>query len=227
MKKRILVSIPNQGWIHKLCAFDLLRIDKDPRYDTTIMLPTHSPYDNNLNLIIADFLDGGYDYWLTFDADNPPRQNPLDLVELDKDIMVLPTPQWHSSKEEQANGDYPIFINAMDEVEGQGFKEHKPKEGLQQIDAGGSGCLLIARRVLLKDHMHFARIWDAQGRVVQGADFTFCQKAKKQYGFTIWTHYDYLCHHFKELDMVEVIAAFAQYHAKQNQVPEHNPNVLL
>jgi len=85
--KKILISIPNTGYIHKHCVFALLKLQKDTRFNLTFILPTHNPYENNLHHIVKDFLTGDYDYWLSFDSDNPPINNPLDLVGLDKDII--------------------------------------------------------------------------------------------------------------------------------------------
>ncbi len=203
---RVLISIPNTGWISKHCVFSLLKLQQDKRYLTTIILPTHSPIDNNRNLIIIDFLKGGFDYLLIIDADNPPTKNPLDLIEYDKDVMIFPTPQWHLTKGALARGQYPIYWNCMDKVKG-GWREHNKKEGLQEIDAGGTGCILIARRVLTKIKKPFERVWTEDGVVEKGSDFYFCEKAKEE-GFKIFCHYDYPCMHFKEQELTEVIKAF-------------------
>lgn len=169
-----------------------------------VILPTHTPIENNRNLIVRDFLRGEFSHLLMFDADNPPSRNPLELIELDKDVMILPTPQWHLTAEDGALGKFPIYWNCMDEdLEGDGWKEHSPQSGLQEIDAGGSGCMLIARRVLEQIKRPFERTWDEDGVCVYGSDFWFCKKAK-DHGFTIWTHYAYPCLHFKEVEMGEV-----------------------
>lgn len=178
----------------------------DSRYNTTIILPTHQPVDNNRNLIIRDFLVGSYDYLLMIDSDNPPMNNPIDLVELDKDVMVLPTPQWNLTSKDLSLGRYPIFWNCMDEVEG-GWKEHNPKKGLQEIDGAGSGCILISRKVLEKVKIPFERKWDEDGIVVEGSDFNFCRKVR-DLGFKVWCHYDYPCRHFKEMELTEIVKAF-------------------
>ena len=151
-----------------------------------------------------DFLNGGEDYWLSIDDDNPPTRNPLDLVNLDLDLVGLPTPVWHNS----AAGDCPYYFNALDEV-GDGWKPHKACEGLQEVDAIGSGCFLVARRVILAiyDQQPFMRQWRNDGRVSVGCDYSFCQKVKRS-GFKIHAHYDYPCEHFVELPLIEVIKAF-------------------
>lgn len=203
----VYITIPNEkGWVHKHSMFAVIKMLQDKRYRVRFDAPTHQPYVNNLHMCKNDFLENGEDYWLTFDADNPPTQNPLDLIEFDCDIMGLPTPVWHNA----VKGDRPYYYNALD-IKDDGYTPHTECTGLQEVDAVGSGCLLIARRVILKlrDQQPFARIWKKDGTVEVGGDYSFCRKAKKA-GFKIWTHYDYLCHHFNELDLLEVINSFNQ-----------------
>lgn len=197
---RVLVSVPNTGWIHKHCAFALLKIIQDSRVRANIILPTHSPDTNNRHQIVNDFINGEYSYLVSFDADNPPRNNPIDLVFLDKDVIGCPTPVWHNT------GDgTPFYWNAMDAVEG-GYKPHRECEGLQQVDAIGAGCMVIARRVMLKVQAPFMRKWNDDGTVAGGGDFAFCERARNS-GFSIWAHYGYPCYHFNEVELGEVITA--------------------
>jgi len=152
-----------------------------------------------------DFLKGGEDFWLTMDDDNPPTKNPLDLIELDCDIIGMPTPVWHSA----VKGDRPYYFNALDAEDG-GWKPHEfITSGIEEVDAVGSGCMLISRRVMLamQDDLPFMRQWKANGRVDVGCDYSFCRKAKAK-GFRIWSHPEYVCNHFNELPLLEVIESF-------------------
>jgi len=190
-------------------ATALLRIQQDHRYKLYIILPVHRPYENNLHHIVKDFLAGDFDYWLSFDADNPPINNPLDLVELDKDIMGLPTPVWYNVGNKK--GERPVYWNAYKYVpEHDSYTEWPIREGLQKPDAVGTGCFLIARRVFENRVMQngpFLRTVFPDGRVERGNDIAFCERARVQ-GFEIWTHYLYPCMHFHELELNEVVKAF-------------------
>jgi hypothetical protein len=202
---KVLISIPTgDGWVHKHCLFALLKMQADYRVDKKIILPTHSPYVNNLHKIIVDFLNGDYDFWISFDDDNPPINNPIDLIFLNKDIIGCPTPVWANMKK----GDYPIYWNALDAVEG-GYTPHKEFNGLQKVDAIGSGCMVIARRVLQKMRycQPFMREWNTDGTVEIGGDYNFCRKATKL-GFEIYAHFDYPCLHFHEIEITEIAKAF-------------------
>lgn len=204
----ILVSVPNgTGWLHKHVVFVLLQMQAYQKAKVQIMLPTHSPYINNLHKTMWNFLEGDYDFWVTMDDDNPPRRGAeiLDLCFLDKDIIGCPTPVWANMKE----GDYPIYWNALVEVE-DGFKPNTKCEGLQKVDAVGSGCLIIGRHVIedMKYDKPFMRVWGKDGTVQQGGDFSFCQRARKK-GYEIYAHYDYPCFHFNEIEIGEIQMAFA------------------
>lgn len=209
-KSKILISVPNTGYIHKKVVFVLLKLLQDNRYSIKTMMPTHNPYENNLHHIVNDFVDGDFDFWLNIDSDNPPMNNPLDLVEYDRDIIGFPTPVWHFTGKE-GKGERPIYWNAYDYVrEEDAYKEHNPKEGLQKVDAVGTGCVLISKRVFLGEEMRkgaFVRELNRDGTVNKGNDISFCEKARKQ-GFGIYAHYDYPCMHFNELELNEVVRAF-------------------
>tara|TARA_Y100000034_G_scaffold115279_1_gene152273 strand:- start:388 stop:1041 length:654 start_codon:yes stop_codon:yes gene_type:complete len=201
----VYVTVPNRnGWLHKHVHFAVCRILSDGRYKIRHDCPTHSPYVNNLHKCMWDFLKGDEDYWLSMDDDNPPIRNPLDLVDFNYDLVGFPTPVWHSA----VKGDRPYYLNALD-VKDDGFIPHEPCEGLQEVDAIGSGCFLVSRRVMdaLKDDKPFMREWGDDGVVIAGGDYSFCRKVKAA-GFRICVHYDYMCHHFNEIDIMEIINSF-------------------
>ena len=139
MKKiSVYMTVPNgSGWLHKHVHFALIKILQDQRYRIRHDCPTHSPYVDNLHACMNDFLKGGEDFWLTMDDDNPPTKNPLDLIELDCDIIGMPTPVWHSA----VKGDRPYYFNALDAEDG-GWKPHEfITSGIEEVDAVGSGCM--------------------------------------------------------------------------------------
>jgi hypothetical protein len=183
----------------------VLKIMGDSRHQTTFIAPTWKPYDHAMNRIAFDFRAGDWDYWLSIDADNPPQRNPLDLVDFDLDIIGLPTPIFNNS-----DGGFPICWNAFDKVP-EGYNQHPPDPGnLAEVDAVGSGCILIHRRVIegMKSPW-FVRETDEIGRVIHGPDFYFCTEAKRA-RFHVWTHYGFPCRHFNELELTEAMEAFAK-----------------
>jgi hypothetical protein len=186
-----------------------LKLASDRRYNTKIIMPTHNPYENNLHHIVNDFIAGNYDYWLNIDADNPPMNNPLDLIELDRDIIGCPTPIYHFT--DKVKGERPWYENAYKYLpEKDAYIEYPTKQGFQQVDAVGTGCVLIARRVFSHPEMRkgaFTRKLNPDGTVSKGNDISFCERAT-ELGFKIFAHYDYRCKHFNEIEMHEMIRAF-------------------
>lgn len=191
----ILVSVPNTGSIKPEIANMLLIIASDMRHDKKIIYPQIRPFQNSLNHTRNKFLEGNYDYWLSIDSDNPPTKNPLDLIDFKKDVIACPTPQWNDID------DYPIYFVVMDAVD-DGWREHKIKVGLQEVDAVGFGCVIFSRRIIEK--IKFEREWNDDGTQATGIDFVFCKNAK-QLGFKIFAHYDYVCSHYKELNLLDVL----------------------
>lgn len=196
-KKKVYIAILNEGWLRVELNNLLIQMSHDDRYWIKIVYPNHRPVDNNHNITVRKFLESDFDYLLIFGDDGCPLRNPLDLVELDKDIIVCPTLQWND-----ADPDFPLYWVAMDKVE-DGWKEHKEKKGLQELDAVGSANMIVARRVLEKVDAPFMRVWDKRGIAQVGLDFNFCDKAKEK-GFNVWAHYDYPSNHFKELNLLDV-----------------------
>lgn len=212
MPKNILISVTNTGSIHKSVVFALLKLQQDPRYNLTVIFPTWNPYEQALHKIVNDFMDVYKDHthWLNIDSDNPPMANPLDLVELDRDIIGCPTPVWHCTGKEK-KGERPVYWNAYAyDKQGDAYREYNKKEGLQKVDAVGTGCILISKRVFLNPQMRilpFLRQWSLNGEVERGCDISFCEKARRE-GFEIYTHYGYPCRHFHTLELHEVVRAF-------------------
>jgi hypothetical protein len=205
---RVLVSIPTRGKIHKKVAQALLGITlRETRVGGDIIMPTNNPLENNQHHIINDLLSREYDYWLSFDDDNPPTKNPFDLIALDLDVVSCPTPVWHYSGKK---GERFWYWNAYDYAPLEdAYREHLPQEGLQKVDAIGGGCFLISRRVFEHPEMQlgaFHRTYLSSGIVDKGNDISFSERAGKQ-GFDLYTHYDYPCRHMVTLDLLDMIEA--------------------
>lgn len=211
----VYLTVPNgKAWIHKHTHFAIFNMMSNQklgriRHDC----PTHSPYVDNLHACMNDFLNGGEDYWISMDDDNPPRNNPLELLKYDFDLIGLPTPVWHSA----VPGDRPWYFNALTKVGEEGYRPLPAERyhGIQEVDAIGSGCFIVARRVVeaLKDQQPFMRQWAQNGRVIKGGDYSFCDKVRAA-GFKIFVSFDHICEHFNEVPLLEVIDAFGKMHAK-------------
>lgn len=169
----------------------------DPRVDAKVAYFTKRPDEANRNFA-AKTTRESFDFMVMLDPDTVPKANPIDLVMLDLDIVGMAYPQWNIS-----DPNYPVYFLGMDKAE-DGYTEHKERTGLQEVDAVGSGALVVAKRVFEKIHDPFLRVWNEDGDAILGIDFNFCERAKQE-GFKVHCHYDYLADHLKEVSLLDVL----------------------
>lgn len=192
---RVLIAIPNLGWMRpELASFLLHLVGGERRYEFKIIFPSEKPGSVNRNRYSKRVVDEGWDYLLTIDSDVVPDRNPLDLVELDLDIIGCPTP---TVKDAEVGW---LVLRKVDD----GWKQvdSMPEEPFE-CDAVGGGCMLISRRVL--EHPEMRAPWNItynkDGFIEEGSDFALCRRAK-DLGFKVWAHGGYRTSHF--VDFVNV-----------------------
>lgn len=207
------ITCTADGWVHKNLVMAWMRILQDPRFTTRLSFPVHRPFENALHHAVVEFLAGDAEWFLNIDSDQWPTTNPLELIvgrdDLipGRDVLGVATPVYHCDASKP--GDRCYYLNGYREVEG-GYQEFQPQEGLQEVDAVGTGCILIHRRVLEDPVMRmapFRRTTDEFGRVEYGNDLNFCRRAKER-GFRIWCDFRSPCEHVVAVPMLEAIRAF-------------------
>lgn len=204
---KVLVSVPNQGWIHKHVMHAVMRIMQTADTEVTFISPTWRPYEHSMNRIAKDFLAGDFDRWLNIDADNPPTRNPLDNLHRTEDVIGYPTPVWR----DDLLG-IPLYWNAM-EAKADGYVAAKPGDGVHCVDAVGSGCVMFSRNAVESVRRAygapFVRETDDDGLVTYGPDFNFCRRAKNC-GCTIAVDWDRPCQHFCEIELAIAASKYAE-----------------
>jgi GT2 family glycosyltransferase len=109
--------------------------------------------DKARNYMVNEALKGGFDYLFFVDDDNPIPPDTLEkLLEDDKDIVSAPILGRVANKD----GKHPLcaFYSKEATADGKSLKLYYPiekfrEEGpLHKVDAVGTGCLLIKRKVL-------------------------------------------------------------------------------
>lgn len=135
-RPRVLLSTPTTGWIHKAVALARETIiateARRGQVDLLPILPQHNPLEHNQMRICRQVLREDYDFWVSFDADNPPRRgvNPIDLCFLDLPLLGLPTPVWRNTDGPEG-GTWPIYWTALGRVEWSQVEEADPESRLK------------------------------------------------------------------------------------------------
>lgn len=205
--KSILLTTPNQHWLHTTVVRKAVAMMQDGRYRLRWSFPCNRPFEATLQDCVDEFINGGFDYWVSMDDDNPPENNPLDLIELDRDIIGCPTPVYHNTM----NGEFPIYWNAYQFDKDNGlYRQWPDRVGLQKVDAIGTGCFVIARRVFEGPLRYgaFQRKW-VEGRVARGNDLAFCERARTE-GWEVYAHFDYPAEHMVTVPLNELCRAVNQ-----------------
>ncbi len=193
-KTRILIALPTDGMIHnKTVGTVLAMVLQNTKYELDTYVSAMQGIGEHRNIIVKDFLAGDYDFLLMIDDDNPPPVNILELVELDKEVIGLPTP---------INMNH---IQGINDIRWNVFKDELPikdaGQGLEEVEMVGTGCILIRRDVLEKIKHPFTTVRNEEDLRTIGTDTAFCKKCNDQ-GIKIYTHWDYKCRHFKEVDLL-------------------------
>lgn len=174
---------------------------KDYIFDISNLTPAERPIPANRHKIIKKFLATDNDILYMQDDDNPPIQNPFELLKYDKDVIAVPTPGRDSRGIHwmvyQFGDEYP------DKITFKPFPQEKRK-GLQKVDAVSSGCIFIQRKVLETIKKPFEDTFDEDGCIINSDDMGFAHKCK-QAGFEEWTHWDYFCSHYKTVDLLQML----------------------
>jgi GT2 family glycosyltransferase len=190
---KVYIAIYTTGTIRKELAFSLIQwIQSNKDKSIFINFVEQQPIENARNIVVQEFLKTDNQYLLQIDNDTIPSQNPLELINLSLDVVSCPCPIYQGT----------ILWNYY-RLDKDGFWEpgdvNKDK-GLVEVDAVGTGCVLINRKVLESIKNPFSREWNEDGIATLGLDLSFSKKVKDM-GFKIHTHLDYKCSHYKTVDL--------------------------
>jgi len=197
---KVLVCTLEMGTIRAEQRDWALALTQHGRHDLVFHRSRHKPTSSNRNEV-ALFMHEHPEltHMLVIDDDVVPPPNALDYVDADKDVIIFPCHIWQAKQ----NADHPVVLNisTKDSVWVDG------RQGLLEVDRGGTGCMLVARRVLEHPNMQapFADRFDANGIRSKGHDILFCDRARAA-GFKVYAAMDGVCSHFKTVDLKMVSA---------------------
>ena len=197
-KKSVLIMVPTETWIHHKVVVALCQIlQTNKKYEVNTAISSQKDIGAHRNHLVKTFLDTKYEWLLMIDSDNPPPPNVLSLIEEDKPVIGLPTP---------INMNWTPKVNDFlwNVYEDDRLNVLTKGEGLQKVHSVGSGCMLIRRDVLEKIKNPFTTVRDEGDYRTVGTDMAFCYKCIEA-GIEIYTHWDFVCDHYKEINLKTLI----------------------
>ncbi|MBW1976259.1 MAG: glycosyltransferase [Deltaproteobacteria bacterium] len=197
-KKKVFIAIPNLGTIVPSLAYNLIQWTHDPRYTVQVFMPQNIfPQDAARNFCVKKFLESDCEYILWIDDDVFCPMDALHrLVSHDKDMVGAAV--FAMKYEGDEAFPYPVTLRFNEEKKYQVYYG----SGLEEIDATGSACLLIKRKVY--EHPSIERpyifSYHRDGTLSLTCDFDFNRRAKEA-GFKLWADWGIVCSHVKEVDL--------------------------
>ena len=192
-QKTIYLAVLNQGTVRTDLSQLINLIIQNDSYRIMLTYPVAKPITNNRNTIVQKFLATDCDYLMMIDDDIVPPANILNLADFNVDII---TPLMFVKQKGML---IPLFLTRnKDGI--YDAADYLNKVGLQEVDATGTGCIIIKREVLENIKHPFENVYDEDGIKTLGNDFYFCQRAKKL-GYKIWVHLDYVASHHSVQDL--------------------------
>lgn len=206
-RPKVMVNILNMGNIRAGTETDMIQWMQEykDQYNFELFLPSARPIPNNRNQIVRRFLEGDWDYLFMLDDDTYPIKNPFRLLEHDKDVAAGVYP---------GKGSLGVHFHVYkwgEKFPEEIFCKHYPPEerqGLKQVDAVATGCMLVKRHVLEKMKEEglapFEDLFDEEGVLITNDDIAFSKKCW-ELGFEIWADWDLICDHFKTVSLLEMM----------------------
>lgn len=195
-KKKVLIAMPSaSGHIPILTVQSLLQLYKP--CVCGFLTVERQRIDKCRNYFAKECLKNNFDYLLMVDDDNPIPPETLDtFLQDDKDIVIAPiltrNQNIEGTRDLCAYYSTDIDVGKKKKLKYYNFiKNFKENGPLHKIDAGGTGCILIKRKVLetlskkYEYIFEFGDITINKQRRTTSEDVEFCERATKE-GFEIW-----------------------------------------
>lgn len=213
-RPKILIVVPTKHIVGDINGrlYDFLKSARDSlMFDVDVLRIEQSPVDVARNFAVDSFLKNtDREYLLFVDDDTIPPVNILSMVKHNKLICGAPVYIYQGGML-VPNLFRKNYVNQLGYVPWQGCEY----QGLQKIDAIGTGCVLIHRKVFdYLEKPYFKTEIDANGMKVIGEDLYFCKKATDA-GLEIWADTDKICGHIKTVDLASIAL---QYRKLINQI---------
>ena len=165
----IYLAIPNTGTIKTELMEWVLRNPCNH-----MIMPQLKPHDHNRNYIVQEFLKTDCTHLMMIDSDVVPVSDVRKMVDNDVDICSA-----HVCTR-LGNEIIPVGMTKNENGYHHDFKHSKPD--LHKVDAVGTGCIMIHRRVFEKlEKPYFKFVYNDDGMLICGEDFYFSNRIDSVY----------------------------------------------
>lgn len=231
-KERIAVRVPC-GWdvTASLAVFmvNLTKMSAEPLcpYEFNVgFVQNYKPADYARNKIVSDFLsDGSFSRLWFIDSDILPKKECMKLLISEDDIVGGTYDIWGGyKKEEPVRATRTAYV---DGVEQKGWiPVPVPADGFYNVDAIGTGMMIIRKRVLADERMWiggekgavFQNIYGPMRNIEISEDLDFCRRAKS-FGYTVVAHGAINVGHVKTVNVADIVAYAETESAKHGGSP--------
>ena len=195
--KKMLMGMPcGSGQVPSLMVNSLMHLRKP--ISAAFLIVDRQRIDKCRNYFVQQAIDNDFDYLFMVDDDNPIPPETLELmIEDDKDIVIAPIATRNPNPQSGKHDLCAYYKETKDVGDGKtldyyNFIEKFIDTGhLHKIDAGGTGAILIKRKVLeaiVKEYTYpfeFGDVTVNGQRRTMSEDAEFCERATKL-GFEIY-----------------------------------------
>lgn len=199
---KIYIAVPtSDGSIYFELSLRLAKWNYQKDIRTTVVYhPFLSPVDHARNTIVKNFLETNCTHLMMVDDDIvPPEEAVEKLLSHDKDIVAAACPLISPDK----TGKLVTSINAYNLDEDDMYSGVE-LTGIQKVDAVGTGCIMIKRKVLERLKVPpFITEYTSNGIKYRGEDINFCYQASL-IGYDTYVDFDLKCKHIKQCNLLEL-----------------------
>jgi GT2 family glycosyltransferase len=199
------IWVPTRGFVFHETAAALQQLREDAIHQYDLYIPAVQYAQGNAsvadvrNRIVRDFLGlGDSEVLIMVDDDVVPAPNLLDLLDpIDSGeaaIVGAVVPIVRPGTVHMPS----VYRWNKEEQEYEIPREYFMGQGVQRVDAVGTGAIAIHRSVLQGMDAPFEARYDKRGILNMGEDLNFCRRARRD-GHKIAVHFGVFCEHFHHL----------------------------
>jgi len=203
-----MVNLLNIGTVHTGFETQLINwmAEYKDKYEFKFFVPVARPIPNNRNKIAKKFIEGDWDWLVMFDEDTFLITNPFSILDRNLDVCGGVYPGRNPR-----GFNFHVFDLDMEKYPKETvfkFVAPEKREGVQKVDALGTGCIFVKRHVIEKMYEKkwapFEDTFDEYGIMKHSDDMAFCLKCR-ELGIPVHADWNVICDHMKETSLLQCL----------------------